>query len=120
MGYYIEEVDLTHLHSNIMKFINDFKALHRKETEDLFSGGYCYWLAFILKERFKYANPHIMYNDVKGHFACMIRSDIYDITGIIPASDKSDYEYWEEYKSIEKEAAERITRDCILKIPVKD
>ena len=122
MGYYIEEVDLNNIHSEVMRFIKGFKSIprHPEEIVDVFTGGYCYWFAFILKERFKYANPHIMYNGIEGHFACMIRDCKYDIRGIIPAEDSVNYEYWEEYKIKDKESAERIIRDCILKIPVNE
>ena len=115
MGYYIEECNLNMIHTEVMKFIKDFKVLHPKEIEEVFTSGYCYWFAFILKERFKYANPQLMYNDIDGHFACKIHNMLYDIRGTISKFSSENYKYWEEYRTKEPYMAERIKKDCILK-----
>ena len=45
----------------INSFINGFKELNKDVIEELFTCGYCYWFAVVLKERF---NGVIIYNPI--------------------------------------------------------
>ena len=123
MGFYLNSRanEFDSLHEEVMDFIKGFTALHPKEIIDIFVGGYCYWFAYILEQRFKYANPFIMYDDIRGHFMCKIGTRCYDITGVI-RDDARDVKlkYWTDFEHENPELAEGIIKDCILKIPRKE
>ena len=38
--------------NEVLKFIDKFKFIHKKEIEEVFTTGNCYYFALILKERF--------------------------------------------------------------------
>ena len=97
----------------IEEFIDDFKAMHPQEITDLFANGYCYWFAFILKERFK---GTIFYEPIVNHFYCQIDGNFYDINGRMYFAKNANHVYpWEEYKHIDYLETKRIIRDCINK-----
>lgn len=96
----------------VSKFIEDFKSMHPKEIEDLFSYGYCYWFAKILADRF---DGEIRYLPIKNHFFTRIAGEDYDISGHISHHNEEDFN-WIFYQSIEPKGSIRIIRDCILKI----
>ena len=102
----------------ILTFIEDFKAMHKEEIEDLFLNGYCYYFAIILHERF--GRGLIMYIPIYNHFCYKIDENLYDISGKIKDEEKIKLAvYWERYKNEEYLDSERIIRDCICKIPSK-
>jgi hypothetical protein len=92
----------------ILNFIKQFE-----NTKDLFSNGMCYYFSTILKERFKEFNPIVMYNPVDNHFAVSIKYNLYDVNGII---EDGTWRPWDEYQEIDPTHANRIIRDCILKL----
>ena len=97
----------------VLTFINDFKKGYWDELESVFSYGYCYWFAFILKERF---NGTIYYLPIENHFICLIDDKFYDITGYLEIDTNKDLVYpWEEYRLMDDLEAQRIERDCIKK-----
>lgn len=78
------------------------------DIDDVFTKGCCYWFAYILSQRFPYAE--IMYDQVANHFAVNINSHLYDITGCV------DGQYsmipWKDFDDDLEE--KRIIRDCIM------
>lgn len=97
--------------NRIEKFIEDFKAPHREEIEDIFLHGYCYWFARMLTERFA---GEIWYNPIENHFVAHIgHYGFYDISGRVR---KTGYALWSEYRKLDRLESDRIIRDCILKL----
>ena len=99
------------MEKEVLVFISKFQ---NEGTIKTFTEGCCYWFARILKERF---HGIIMYNSVDNHFASLIDTHLYDITGNI--SDKIEicdswYE-WDEYKKLDSLETERIYKYCINK-----
>lgn len=94
----------------VLYFINQFKSLHRLEIEDTFLNGYCYWFAYILKERFQ---GEIYYLPIQNHYITKINDLYYDITGNIKLNEKP-YN-WNEYKFLDELETQRLYHDCILK-----
>lgn len=89
------------------RFTNDWQY---QQVIDAFTKGCCYWMAYILAERFKTDDAVIMYDEVMNHFGTMIDGVVYDITG-----DVTGFYDWKPWSSFEDEAAmSRIVRDCIL------
>ena len=76
-----------------------------------FTEGCCYWFSIVLKERFSYLDPEVMYDQVKNHFGCKIDGHIYDITGDV--TFEYAWENWIEVSNSDMSHAERIKRDCI-------
>ena len=102
--------------SIILKFINDFKSSHIEEITDLFMNGYCYYFAKILDERFNHYGK-IIYIPLYNHFCYKVYNRYYDITGVIEDKNKlKDAIEWDIYKEKYKIEANRIIRDCILKV----
>lgn len=101
-------LDITH--SEVIKFINDFKGIHKKEIENVFYNGYCYWFAYILCGRFI---GEIWFNPDEVHFACKIQDKIYDICGEIENTD--GWIKWSEFQLTNQYLVEEITNSCILK-----
>lgn len=95
----------------ILQFINDFKKLDLS-IEILFMEGYCYWFAFILKERF---NGDIWYFPIENHFITKIGNSFYDICGEINMDNREKPYNWDEFKKYEPINSKVIERDCILK-----
>lgn len=93
----------------ILDFINNFKSGNKEVLEDIFTNGFCYWFAFILRSRF---GGKIYYNQIMNHFAAMINECLYDITGIISSEG---FEDWEATKELDSLLSKRVIRDCILK-----
>lgn len=98
--------------NKIIEFINDLKKLHPTEIEDVFTSGYCYWFAELLKARFP---GKIVYHPIDNHFAfqSVFNDKIYDVTGEI---DGTGFEDWFLYSKKDKLESNRIIRDCILKV----
>jgi len=61
--------DIVLIDNMIEGFISDFKARNGYALVDTFTGGYCYYFAIMLKERFKDYGGEIYYNQVDNHFA---------------------------------------------------
>ncbi len=95
-----------------IEFIKNFQ---NEGTIETFTEGCCYWFAMILFWRFNNLGATIVYNEITGHFATLIRGKIYDITGEIKDNDK--WIEWSEYAITEPVYAKTIIRDCILKDP---
>jgi hypothetical protein len=103
-------------HSDILKFIDDFKAMHREEIEDLFSNGYCYYFCIILIHRFNLSSANLYYVPVYNHFITKIGRFYYDIKGTVMSKDVLKLAVkWSEYKKEEPLDSARIIRDCIKK-----
>lgn len=103
------------LSNQIITFINDFKAMHPKEIEDVFLYGYCYYFAKILEHRF---NGEIYYLPIMNHFITKINGDFYDIKGLILYTSEEPY-LWENYDEVDVIEYNRIVRDCIRKDKVE-
>jgi len=95
----------------ILDFIDKFKEIEKEEKSkaitDTFLNGYCYWFAFILKERFKDEAKYqciLLYLPIKGHFVCSIDDTLYDIEGDVTEKYKDEFKYrekeWKEINSI--------------------
>lgn len=82
-------------------------------TIETFTRGYCYWFAFILQNRF---GGIIFYNPIDNHFACDIDGSLYDITGYLGSSEQEGWIDWASYCYDDCLDAERVTKNCILKI----
>ena len=104
----------------VLQFINDFKRLNPEVIETLFTKGYCFWFAYILRGRFDFANYHsvIYYNDIDNHFICRIGKYFYDITGEV--KDIKNFVPWEDYQCKEYSNSLGIFKYCILKEYVDD
>ena len=103
-------------HQEIIKFINDFKAMHREEIEDLFSSGYCYYFCIILMERFNLKKNCIYYIPIYNHFITKVGKFYYDINGSVINKEKINLAIkWLNYQKEEPLDSERIIRDCIKK-----
>ena len=92
----------------VLHFIDAFKGGYPYEIEDTFSNGFCYWFAKILELRFNgtiYFNPDIV------HFATLIESQLFDITGLIQPGD--EWFNWEDYQYTHDTS--KIYYSCILK-----
>ena len=100
------------IRSEVLKFIHDFKRFDSGEVTRTFTNGYCYWFAHILHARFP--DSKIVYYDAGNHFACLIDSRIYDITGDI-TNRNLFFESWEYFKQIEPNRAKEVTEYCIKK-----
>ena len=96
----------------VLKFINDFKSSYINELETVFSFGYCYWFAFILKERF---DGEIYYLPIENHFITKIEDNYYDIKGRVDISKTKCYN-WNTYQEKEPIDSERLKRYCIDKL----
>lgn len=80
------------------------------DIEDVFTRGCCYWFAIVLRERFEYTGPVIMYDEVMNHFGTEIGDRVYDITG-----DVTDRYRWTPWEELDDELLrERIVRDCVM------
>lgn len=103
--------------SIVLDYIDGFKKYHPDEIIDLFSNGYCYQFAIILHERFSRAGT-IMYIPVYNHFCYKLFGRVYDITGEIVDEEKLKLmEAWNIYREKDDLEADRILKDCILKLP---
>ena len=103
-------------HSDILKFIDDFKAMHREEIEDLFSNGYCYYFFIILMHRFNLNITNLYYVPVYNHFITRVGRFYYDIKGTVMSKDVLKLAIrWTQYKKEEPLDSARIIRDCIKK-----
>ena len=61
----------------VLKFINNYKHISKKEIEYAFNNGNCYWFAHILHTVF---NGEIYYLPIENHFICKIEDEYYDLT----------------------------------------
>ena len=94
--------------NEVLKFIDKFKFIHKKEIEEVFTTGNCYYFALILKERFE---GSIYYLPIENHFITYIGVQYYDISGkVIPDEEAIR---WTSFQLIEPFEADRIKRDCI-------
>lgn len=94
-----------------MKTINEFlEGMRNEGTVKVFTEGYCYWFAMILKERF---DGELMYNPVQGNFCCRVNGELWDITGEV--QDDGNWQEWWLYQMNEPLDAERVRKACILK-----
>lgn len=100
------------MQTDVIEFINKFKALHPQEIEDCFLHGNCYWFAFILAERF---DGEIWYLPIDNHFITYIGLKFYDISGEVKVAADEPHYRWKYYRLIEPFESYRIQRDCIDK-----
>lgn len=106
----------------VERFLNQMKEVFSEEVQFVFYRGFCYWLAFILADRF---NGEIWFNSKIVHFACMIDGNLYDIYGkvrygICPVTGEQDgsenyWHTWEQFQIDDHEAAQSIVESCIKK-----
>lgn len=95
-----------------MKTISEFlEGMRNEGTVKVFAEGYCYWLAWILRERF---GGELMYNPVLGHFCCRVDGVMWDIGGEI--EDDGKWQEWWLYEMNEPLDAGRVRKACIMKI----
>lgn len=98
------------IHANIEDFIEKFKQFEQNNVLlDTFTGGFCYWFAVILAERF--SGGQILYEPVEGHFVTRIASRYYDIRGDVTEQYEGK-EFYDEQTCVETDS---ILRGCILK-----
>lgn len=96
------------MNDEIIDFIEEFKYKYKEEIEDVFSNGYCYFFAIMLKERF---GGEIVYDPIQNHFALCRNLKKYDIIGYT----NGHFENWESYQEKELLDTERIYKNCIYK-----
>lgn len=77
---------------------------------ETFTGGYCYWFAVILSERF--VGSHIQYDPIEGHFVTEIGGRLYDIRGDVTEQYQDVREWYSEEYCMEIPS---IVNGCILK-----
>lgn len=94
----------------IDKFIKRFRS-RNTELVTIFTEGYCYQFACILKNIF---GGTILYNDIDNHFVCLYNGKLYDITGEIVYPNNTGYIDWEEYQKIEPLNSNRVIDQCIF------
>lgn len=95
------------MEDKVIKFIKYFQ---NEGTIKVFTEGCCYWFAKILSDRFL---GLMMYNPIDNHFATIINTKLYDITGEIPWT--KDWYEWNKYKELDSLETERIYKYCIDK-----
>ena len=95
---------------SVLTFINKFKELYPHELEDIFSDGWCYYFAIMLRARF---GGRIYYLPIDNHFVCKIGELFYDINGVVIPEEEVP---WDEYKYEDIIHTRRIIRDCIMKL----
>lgn len=95
----------------VLAFIKHFQ---NEGTIKTFTEGCCYWFAVILGTRYFKQFDNIWYNPVDNHFAAMIRGHLYDITGEVERTE--DWVAWWDYMANEPSDAERVFKNCALKI----
>lgn len=111
---------------NIWKEIEKFIAPFRKpEVIDIFTNGYCYYFAKILKIRFNTFFWHpteLYYNPVDCHFACLVANKLWDINGVIfddvieyGTKKYGNWYNWFYYIDFEPKDSERVANNCIYK-----
>ena len=94
----------------IIKFIDNFKSYDSSNVlENTFLGGYCYYFAVILKERFK---GDILYDPIEGHFLFYHKNELYDIRGCVT----SIYDIHNLYEESEWIDQWSIVKGAILKL----
>lgn len=103
-------------------FLNKMKEVFSEEIQFVFYRGFCYWLAFILADRF---NGEIWFNPKIVHFACRIDGQLYDIFGKVdagispftgePDGSENTWISWEQFQIQEHDAAESVINSCIKK-----
>ncbi len=93
--------------SDIQTFIRRFHLA--QSVDEVFTGGCCYWFAFILCQRFP-GRSRLMYDPVYGHFVTEIDGRLYDITGDVTGQYHA--EPWD--KLFDEPQKQRIERDCIM------
>lgn len=94
----------------ILAFIDKFKELYPTELEEIFSDGWCYYFAIMLKTRFA---GRVYYLPKENHFVCKIGELFYDITGVVIPEEAFP---WDEYKYQDILHTQHIIRDCIMKL----
>lgn len=100
----------TYSNEVIINFIEGFTKYNKEVIVNLFTNGYCYWFAHILKTRF---NGVIVMDKYGDHFMTKINDRIYDITGCV---DCTSYIIFDEYKEIDPLHYNRLIRDCVNKV----
>lgn len=101
---------VTVMHKEVLDFLSRFTNNGQfQQVENAFTNGCCYWMAYILAERFRADDAVIMYDEVMNHFGTMVDGVVYDITG-----DVTGFYDWHPWSELEDDALRfRITRDCI-------
>ena len=97
----------------VLKFINNYKHISKKEIEYAFNNGNCYWFAHILHTVF---NGEIYYLPIENHFICKIEDEYYDINGCVDESFnyRMDALYsWKDYCEMEPSDSARVANYCI-------
>lgn len=94
--------------NEVLKFIDKFKFIHKKEIEEVFTTGNCYYFALILKERFE---GSIYYLPIENHFITKIDKFYFDITGLV--EPKEQPMNWKMFQYEDEKLCKRVTRDCI-------
>lgn len=94
----------------ILAFIEKFKEQYPDELEEIFSDGWCYYFAIILRARFA---GRIYYLPKENHFVCKIGEMFYDINGVVIPEEEVP---WDEYKYEDMLHTQHIIRDCIMKL----
>lgn len=92
----------------VLSFIHLFD-----EARNLFLCGMCYWFSEILCSRF---GGLMFYLPVQNHFVTWIDGRYYDASGDVSSSLDEPPILWSTYAASDPNHAERIRRDCILKI----
>lgn len=98
------------MQDEVLNFLQKFTGDgERQQVCDTFTGGCCYWMAYILAARFHDDDPIIMYDEVMNHFGTMLDGVVYDITG-----DVTGFYDWHAWDDLDDDALRsRIIRDCI-------
>ena len=97
---------LTNMEETVLAFIRRFQ---NEGTIKAFTNGACYYFALILVNRFLLAET--AYNQVLGHFAARIGSELYDITGKL--ENDGHWMDWDEFMAYDPLEAGRVAKYCI-------
>lgn len=99
------------MNRKINDFLSRLKGEYPAEICFVFYHGFCYWLAFILADRF---NGEIWFNPGTVHFACMIEGVLYDVFGEV--EQKEEWTSWEKFQMEHHEEAQGVIDSCIKKV----
>ena len=97
--------------SKVLSFIEQITIKYPKEIKDVFSNGYCFWFAIILRERF---HGEIWFNSSLVHFATCIEDRLFDVNGMI--DDTYGWMPWTEFQERNHYEAQQVIRTVIKKV----
>lgn len=87
---------------------------HFQKAAEIFTGGCCYWFAYILKGRFP--DAEFVYLPVTGHFVSRIDNRLYDATGDVTEAFADEPRIpWDEMDQFDSNVRKSVERDVVFK-----